>query len=709
MERIPFNPYIVGNPIKTREMFFGREDDFNFVVKKIGSAKSNQVLVFCGERRSGKTSILFQILGGRLGERFLPVLVDMQILAGIKNDDHFWRTILKIACDSLQIPGLSVETMESTMASRRVEELFDIFLTRVKEHYPEKIVLFLLDEYELIEEKIRDGSLSESAIHYLAGALESPHRISFIFTGSTNLEHRKVHFWKSLLGKSIYRKISYLSVNDTARLITEPLKGYIHYSGDVVDLIYRLSGGQPFYTQVICQNLVDHLMEEERNEPTVQDLDGIVKGIVDNPLPQMIYSWNSLSEGSKILLSSLAGVLEGSQTWAGAGDVIHYFRHSRLALPYSREEILILLEEAYHKEFLEKKEDNLYRFRMDLPRRWIRREHSIWKVAKEVGVKPKKRIHPAFWAAMAIVVAGGGFGLWYLLPQNEEPETVSTAAELTDQQTKAEAQIEDVLLQTNVQPFRVTIDGSLNLTSEGLADQSKITVPALGAGSHRFIFLNPATGEELFVQAEISESNKRLTVAFETIQPIASKIGKGIERQEAEPAGGVQATGGTTASQATATEPGARASGAEVPKATEAGTLFITSVPISARILLDGEETGLVTPSLLENLSPGNHSLKLRLEGYREASLELEVTAGDTFKKEVALVESFGQVIFDVRPTARILLDGESLIETPYVQPVKIRTGKHVITIVNESLGVRKVREIEVLEGETVTIAEVLK
>jgi len=42
--------------------------------------------VFCGERRSGKTSILFQILNGCLGERFLPVLVDMQILAGIRDD-----------------------------------------------------------------------------------------------------------------------------------------------------------------------------------------------------------------------------------------------------------------------------------------------------------------------------------------------------------------------------------------------------------------------------------------------------------------------------------------------------------------------------------------------------------------------------------------------------------------------------------------------
>jgi len=707
MDSIPHNPYIVGNPIKTRDMFFGREDDFSYVEKKIGTAKSNQVLVFCGERRSGKTSILFQILGGRLGERFLPVLVDMQILEGIKNDDHFWRTILKVACDSLKIPGLTVDTLDSSASSQRVEELFDTFLTRVQEHHPGKIVLFLLDEYELIEEKIRDGSLSESTIHYLSGALESPHRISFVFTGSTNLENRKVSFWRSLLGKSIYRKISYLSANDTARLITEPLKSYVHYPGEVIDSIYRLTGGHPFYTQVICQNLIDLLMEDERNEPTKEDLQVIVKGIVDNPLPQMIYSWNSLSEGNKILLSSLAGVLDGPQAWAGPGEVIQYFRKSKLGLPYKREEVLILLEETYHKEYLEKQENNLYRFRMDLPRRWIRREHSIWKVAKEVGLKPKKRIHPAVWAAAAVAIAGAAFGIWYFLQQPKL--LVRDAAQPPEQQIPVEEQIEEVVLQTNVQPFRVTIDGTLNLTSEGLDDERTIVVPSLSAGSHRFVFLNPATGEECFVQADIGESSKHISITFETMEPVASAAAGTPAGDTTAAAAAPSTPAEQTAEEQTTTTGGSDEVGAAAEQAAEVGTLFVTTAPVAARIFLDGEDTGSVTPTLFEDLSPGPHRLSFVLEGYREASLEIDIPAGDTIKQEVALVESFGKVIFDVRPTAKILLDGDPLIETPYVQPVKIRSGPHTITIINESLGVRKVREIEVLEGQTITIAEVLK
>jgi hypothetical protein len=92
-----------------------------------------------------------------------------------------------------------VEELARGRPEGRLEELFETFLAGVENRFPNRTLLFLLDEYELIEEKIRDGSLSESTIHYLAGALESPHRISFIFTGSTNLENRKVSFWRGLL------------------------------------------------------------------------------------------------------------------------------------------------------------------------------------------------------------------------------------------------------------------------------------------------------------------------------------------------------------------------------------------------------------------------------------------------------------------------------------------------------------------------------
>src|SRR5512145_2547967 len=77
------NPYIVGNPVRDRSMFFGREAESDLVRSRFQDSASHGglLLVFCGERRSGKTSILFQSLDRRLGPDFIPVLVDMQSMA----------------------------------------------------------------------------------------------------------------------------------------------------------------------------------------------------------------------------------------------------------------------------------------------------------------------------------------------------------------------------------------------------------------------------------------------------------------------------------------------------------------------------------------------------------------------------------------------------------------------------------------------------
>jgi hypothetical protein len=136
--RIPSNPYIVENPIRSRDMFFGREDDFQFVARKVGEDRSNQIAVLCGERRSGKTSILFQILGGRLGGAFLPILIDMQMLAGIKGDQEFFSAILKAGCAALADAGLTMERLEAG-TDGTVEALFEAFLQYARSHAPGRL------------------------------------------------------------------------------------------------------------------------------------------------------------------------------------------------------------------------------------------------------------------------------------------------------------------------------------------------------------------------------------------------------------------------------------------------------------------------------------------------------------------------------------------------------------------------------------------
>ncbi len=684
---IPNNPYIVGNPIKAREMFFGRHDDFEFVKKKIGSGKTNQIIVLCGDRRSGKTSILFQILSGRLGDEFLPILVDMQILADIGDDRDFFRIILNQACAAIDDPEITFEKIQEKAAGNDIQLLFKLFFDSVDKKHKNKIVLFLFDEYELIEAKIKKGQLSESLIHFLAGILESSHNVSFVFTGSTNLENRDVPFWKMLLGKSLYRKISYLSQNDCSRLITEPLKNYITYDDEVTDMIFRLTGGQPFYTQVICQNLVDLLIEENRNDPSVSDVKQIVRDIVNNPLPQMIYSWNNLDSQPMLGISALSSILKNRDDWKPGTEVFRFLKKSKIVLNFKKENINVILEEAYHKEFLEKDDLENYRFRMDLFRQWIKKEHSIWKVIKETGLKLKSPVKMLFTALAITAPAVFGIVIFLMyvvfppapqLPENGIPVPAEQQENSGDQVSGENGQvkaIENVILKANRGPFRVIIDDTWNFTSEGLSDTKQVTVPSIDPGEHKFIFHNPQTEEKIELTAEISELNRIIEIEFKKKPAAASAAPTAAQQEE---------------------------------KAV-LGSVFVNTTPAGAAIFLNDQDTGLVSPDIITGIKAGEHTVTVRLDGYKNGKIYLRIEDDKTIREDIALEMSYGQIVFDVRPAADIYFDGKFLIETPYIKPVKVQAGKHRITINNEMLKVNKTIDVDIEEGGEIEIREILE
>ena len=378
------NPFIVGNPIKSRDMFFGRQDDFEYIKRKLQSGVKSYIIVFSGERRSGKTSILFQVLNGELGEGFLPILIDMQTMAGLQNENEFFEKIAKETFRALEEVPLSIDQYNFFQDEVSPYKVFSKLLDDIHALNPDKNILFLIDEYELIESKISEGSLNKNFVPFLAGVLESERKISFLFTGSKKLDERKSPYWNILFAKSLYRNVSFLSQNDTIRLITEPIKDYVTYEKEVIEGIYRLTAGQPFYTQVCCQNIVDHLNEKQKNNVTESDLDEIIDEILENPLPQMIYFWNSLSNEKKLILSLLSEMLKDSNGFVQAQDMHKFSSKREFGINVTLKTISTTLETLYHQHLLRKVEDQ-YCFHMDLFRRWIKLDHSFWQVMKEIS------------------------------------------------------------------------------------------------------------------------------------------------------------------------------------------------------------------------------------------------------------------------------------------------------------------------------------
>lgn len=379
------NPFIVGNPIRSESMFFGREDDFRYVQTKLEGSSQGTVVVLCGERRTGKSSILYQILNGRLGERFIPVFIDLQEMV-VSNDREFFHRIARLIAEAVEMERDEVERFAIRDEKLNPYHQFVDFLDSVLARIGDRTLLLLVDEYELLESKVEEGRIDSEIFLFLAGLMDNKERLSFVFTGSRRLEERDRRYWREMLRRSLFRKIGFLSGNDARRLVVEPVSNKIVYGRGVVDRIVRLTAGQPFYAQVICQTAVDYLNENERNALAMRDLNHVVEEIVDHPLPQMIYFWDALSPDEKVVLSLLAtrlGEMDG-YGWATAADLVRLVKREKAPVDLSENTIHLTLEELFRREILEKSPFESYRFRIDLLRLWVRRSHSIWQVLKEV-------------------------------------------------------------------------------------------------------------------------------------------------------------------------------------------------------------------------------------------------------------------------------------------------------------------------------------
>jgi hypothetical protein len=374
------NPYIVGNPVRSPELFFGREEDFRYIRSKLIGEQQGCAIVLRGERRAGKTSILFQILNRRLGPDFLPVFIDMQGIIVQNHSEFLSEVALKIreaVRSDLQLEKMNLpeDTEDLARFNRLMDEIMAIIGHR-------RLVL-LVDEYEIIEAKVTDGKVDREIFNYLDSLLIRHPRLSYVFTGSRDLEHSIS--WNALLSKTVCREISFLARKDAQALIRAPVQNKVCYNPGTVGDLLRLTNGHPFYTQVFCQSLIELLNDIQSNVVRRKEVQETLKRIIENPPPQLFYHWTTFSDAEKVILSALATSLKESNQYLSAERVGKMVR----SLPKKFQQSLDLPTMRMHFENLRQKsildrDQTRYRFTMDLIRHWIQSEHNVWKVLGEI-------------------------------------------------------------------------------------------------------------------------------------------------------------------------------------------------------------------------------------------------------------------------------------------------------------------------------------
>src|SRR5262249_43701645 len=143
------NPYVVGPPVEG-EVFVGRNDVLKMIKDNLAPAAGKNILVLRGQRRTGKTSVLWRVRDTLVRDSdgvYLPVLVDLQGMQGIKSEDQFFYILAYRIWSALKTYEVNIpEPLEADFEKGPTIAFELHFLEEVTRALGQRRILLMFDE-----------------------------------------------------------------------------------------------------------------------------------------------------------------------------------------------------------------------------------------------------------------------------------------------------------------------------------------------------------------------------------------------------------------------------------------------------------------------------------------------------------------------------------------------------------------------------------
>ena len=180
---------------------------------------------------------------------------------------------------------------------------------------------------------------------------------------------------------SQHREIGFLSEDEASQLIQRPVEAQgVVYDDDVIKGIRRLTGGNPFFIQQLCQYCIELLNRRKDGYRVQKDhLDAALKQALQPGNVATIEDlWAGVGAQAQRILRSLAELSREDQPWVASRDLFEHVRHAGLKKSDISSSITRL--SAYHlieQASSEASREIRYRHSVDLMRLWVLRQPKI--------------------------------------------------------------------------------------------------------------------------------------------------------------------------------------------------------------------------------------------------------------------------------------------------------------------------------------------
>lgn len=393
------NPYIIGRPVSETELFFDRENLFQFLSDSLPQA---QVILLHGQRRIGKSSVLTQIPYQLADEPYEFVVLSLEgksqkplaaVLSDLARDIH----------DHLELPF----PIPTAAELQTTPDLFaDRFLVDTQEYieqcYGDRELVLLFDEFDTLGNFHPDAAATH-LFPYLSEVIER-HRFLHIIP----VIGRRLQDLPTLLG--LFRtaptfEIGLLNRTDTDALVTEPSDQVMFFEPGALDAIWQLTAGHPYFTQVMCFALFSQAREDDWWQITAEDVDRVINRALELGEGGLAWFWDGLPIPERVFFAAAAEVAEikrqedptlpNGHIEVKEGDPLALLEDSGIILTdclHKAQRNLLdwhYLRQIKRVDAAETVERGSYQITIELVRRWLIRRHGIKQEIWELeGLEP---------------------------------------------------------------------------------------------------------------------------------------------------------------------------------------------------------------------------------------------------------------------------------------------------------------------------------
>ena len=296
----PYSEFAHANTVEDDTMFKGRETTIQEICDNV--VKSKKCYAIYGQKRSGKSSVLFHI-AKKLTSENKALAVHFSIgenILGDRDDDstvlnNLYYLFLKEIENALKRKDRSVYRevfgrgikWDDIKDNPEVQfrDRLDLIVDTIHERFSFEVnkIVLLIDEYTYLYSFIKQKLVTPQFMIKMKALIENNY-FTVVVAGHDAMPNFYDEFKNEFRIFEPY-KLNYIDESSARELIEDPIRypnGSSRYQKEAVDRIIELTACSPFYIQIMCDEIVRYANMNRHSQITVIDVDSVLTKLVTN-------------------------------------------------------------------------------------------------------------------------------------------------------------------------------------------------------------------------------------------------------------------------------------------------------------------------------------------------------------------------------------------------------------------------------------------